>query len=67
MIQFLLDDGPEGGPGGVIQPDNVLGVGEDLSPVGLVNLLFDLFLDTGLEFVTAKEINSDEEVEQVRE
>ena len=55
----LLDKGLEGDPGGVLQTHVVLGDGQHLHKVVvLFNPLLDTLLDTGLEFVTAEEINS---------
>ena len=65
-MRFLLDDGLEGGPGGVVQPHDVPGEGQHLPPVVLRDLSPDLFLDTRLEFVTTEEVDSDQEVQQVR-
>ena len=55
-MRFLLDDGLEGGPGGVVQPHGVLGDGQHIHPVGRGNSLLDPLLDPGLEFVAAEEI-----------
>ena len=65
-MRFLLDDGLEGGSGGVVQPHDVPGEGQHLPPVVLGDLSPDLLLHTRLEFVTAEEVDSDQEVQQVR-
>ena len=62
---LLLENGLKGSPSCVVQPNEVLTEGQHLPPVGLVDPLLNSFLDTGLEFVTAEEIKSDQEIEHV--
>ena len=55
-MRFLLDDGLEGGPGGVVQPHDVPGEGQHLPPVVLGDLSPDLLLHTRLDLVAAEEV-----------